>query len=298
MASPYYLSYEYIQDISNTINELKMKDISLNSDFNSFRSVVNDYHEFEDILHEFEDISQQIDATKLANYDYFINNKNQHSAWLNNMANKIKYLYDVSDNQKTIKTILDGEFILNEDKLDDIENEIVYQKKMNQLNTYYEKKRNYQIEIFKHISFVLFFLIIFSMLFHVKIVPETLFIFLIGIGLAYMVIYLGRVTIDMMFRDNIDFDVYNYPYSYTNIDKSREILDESLPLHAKNIKSSVVSNVNRTSKYVGVTWDKQVKKWKAMTLNNDNTKSLKLYDDEKEAAREYVKYATQSTETP
>ena len=230
MSPPYYLTYEYIEDISDAITDLQSKDLSLNNDINGFE----DFYPTD--LDS--DISQQFTITKEANSHYFTENKKEHSAWLKNMSNKLKYLYDVSANQKTMQTIVNGEYELNGNKLDNIEQDNVYQEKMNQLNTYYEKKRNYQIQLFKHISFVLLFLIIFSMGFHAKIVPRTLFIFLIGIGLAYMVIYLGRATIDMMFRDNIDFDVYTYPHSNTNIDRSREILDESRPLHGQKSKSS------------------------------------------------------------
>ena len=229
MSPPYYLTYEYIEDISDTITNLQSKDLSLNND-------INEFGDFDPIYLD-PDISQQFDNTKEANSDYFIENKKQHSAWLKNMSNKLEFLYDLSENQNIMQTIVNGEYELNGNKLDTIEQENAYQEKMNQVYTYYEKKRKYQIELFKHISFVLLFLIILSMGFHAKLVPSTPFIFLIGIGIAYIVIYLGRATLDMMFSDNIDFDVYTYPHSYTNMD-SRDILNSSLPLHAQKSKSS------------------------------------------------------------
>ena len=54
---------------------------------------------------------------------------------------------------------------------------------------------------------------------------------------------------------------------------------------------SKVPNVNRPSKYVGVTWHKQMKKWQAAIRIASKVKSLGLYHDEKEAAHMYDEQA-------
>ena len=48
---------------------------------------------------------------------------------------------------------------------------------------------------------------------------------------------------------------------------------------------------HRPSKYVGVTWHKQNKKWKAEIRIDGKKKSLGYYHDEKEAARIYDEQA-------
>ena len=48
---------------------------------------------------------------------------------------------------------------------------------------------------------------------------------------------------------------------------------------------------HRPSKYVGVNWNKQMKKWRATITINGKNKSLGLYHDEKEAARMYDEQA-------
>ena len=69
-------------------------------------------------------------------------------------------------------------------------------------------------------------------------------------------------------------------------------LHEGMEQAVKKIKDlSKVPNVNRPSKYVGVTWSKQEKKWHAQIKINGMTKSLGLYHDEKEAARIYDEQA-------
>ena len=47
----------------------------------------------------------------------------------------------------------------------------------------------------------------------------------------------------------------------------------------------------RRSKFVGVTWNKQWKKWEAKIMIDGKKKTLGLYHDEKEAARMYDEQA-------
>jgi hypothetical protein len=83
-------------------------------------------------------------------------------------------------------------------------------------------------------------------------------------------------------------------------DKQAALLGRSVnfPLHegmeqaVKGRKDrSTVPNVNRPSKYVGVTWGKMKKKWDTKIMINGKSKSLGYYDDEKEAARMYDEQA-------
>ena len=54
---------------------------------------------------------------------------------------------------------------------------------------------------------------------------------------------------------------------------------------------SKVPDVMRRSKFVGVNWSKQNKKWKAQIKINDKKKYLGYFDDEKEAACKYDEQA-------
>ena len=61
-------------------------------------------------------------------------------------------------------------------------------------------------------------------------------------------------------------------------------------------KKTVVKKVKKgepshTSKYVGVSWNKEAKKWQAAIKINGKKKFLGLYHDEKEAARMYDEQA-------
>ena len=55
--------------------------------------------------------------------------------------------------------------------------------------------------------------------------------------------------------------------------------------YRKNL--SKVPNVNRPSKYVGVSWKKRDKKWEVAIRIDGKRKGLGFYHDEKEAARIY-----------
>ena len=69
-------------------------------------------------------------------------------------------------------------------------------------------------------------------------------------------------------------------------------LHEGMEQAVKPIKDrSKVPNVNRPSKYVGVSWHKQMKKWEATIRIDGKSKTLGRYHDEKEAARMYDEQA-------
>ena len=76
------------------------------------------------------------------------------------------------------------------------------------INDYFNKKRTHQVEFFKKTCFLLALLIIVSMLYKFHIVHETVFIFIIGIGLALLAILFGYTTLDMFYRDSHNYDEY------------------------------------------------------------------------------------------
>ena len=70
-----------------------------------------------------------------------------------------------------------------------------------------------------------------------------------------------------------------------------EGMEQAVKRAYKRKDVSKVPNVNRPSKYVGVTWSKQDKKWKAAIRIDGKSKTLGYYHDEKEAARIYDEQA-------
>ena len=82
------------------------------------------------------------------------------------------------------------------------------QKRHVRLNTYYNLKRTHQVSFLKKSCGILVFLFLVSLLHKINVLPNTPYIFLIGIGLALFVILFGYTTIDMMYRDNHNYNEY------------------------------------------------------------------------------------------
>lgn len=80
-----------------------------------------------------------------------------------------------------------------------------------------------------------------------------------------------------------DFD-FEYLDKTLNIQKEKIVLEKKLSLKSRNLKN--ISN--KTSKYVGVSWDKSKKKWVVQGRKNNGEKVfLGRYDDEEVAANVY-----------
>lgn len=80
-----------------------------------------------------------------------------------------------------------------------------------------------------------------------------------------------------------DFD-FEYLDKTLNIKKEKIVLEKKLSLKSRNLKN--ISN--KTSKYVGVSWDKSKKKWVVQGRKNNGEKVfLGRYDDEEIAAKAY-----------
>ena len=69
-------------------------------------------------------------------------------------------------------------------------------------------------------------------------------------------------------------------------------LHEGMVQAAKPVKNKFKQqDVNRPSKYVGLTWHRRMKRWEARIRVHGKTKNLGYYEDEKEAARAFDEQA-------
>lgn len=232
-----YLNSSYITDISNQLHEIKERDLSLNE--------YMDINITPPIEFESSNLDNLQADTSGSNFDFYKDNKYRSSEWMQSLSSQLQYLYDMSGQHYLANRIIygnndeNGEMELLQKNIDEVEQEIVENKKVNQINEYYEKKRQHQILIFKHVSYILLVLVVISFLFQMGLVSETWFIGIIGIGIACLIIYLGIETFDMMFRDNVNYDEHTYIYSGYYLDKSnKNVLQKDMPLHAQKDKLS------------------------------------------------------------
>ena len=163
---------------------------------------------------------------------------------LNNQAHHISFINEVIEGDSGGGVNERGEQAIIEDKIQSIEeqNEIIKRKQI--IYDYYEKKRKYQINVFKNMTYILLALLIVTGLSNMGMIPENALMGLIGFGLGCMVLYLGYVTMDMVFRDHTDFDQYNFAHSSQYLNRGGELKKSDLPPH---MQKDVVSEECETS---------------------------------------------------
>lgn len=171
-----------------------------------------------DIGNHVTDLKNAITNAKSEGTKFKTENSNNNNSFMNNTKNRLLQLSNQKQHIDIINHIIDGsdievdgkgeEDIIN-DQIEKINKENEEIKKKEEIYEYYVKKRTHQINIFKNMTYMLLVLLIFAFLFKMNIISESIFASLIGIGIAILVIYLGYETMDMMFRNNIDYDEYD-----------------------------------------------------------------------------------------
>ena len=139
---------------------------------------------------------------KIKNLDTQLNN----SSINNNLM--IKLLNEGNDIEGKNKNVYD---IINE-----LENEINEKERNLEINTYYEKKYLKQYQVIRNIVFLLALILCVSFLFKSGLFGEKTFVLIIGLLLAFSIIYICYEVYDIFMRDNHNFDEYKY-YTRPNV---------------------------------------------------------------------------------
>lgn len=162
---------------------------------------------------------------------YFSNRLDQYT----NQSHYLSFLDEVIEGDNTSKG--KGEHDIIKDKIETVNEENEILKRKQNIYDYYEKKRLYQISIFKNLCYILLVILIISICYKLGLIHDNIFIGSIGIGLACIVIYLGYVSMDMIYRDHNIFDEYTSmnTHHYLNENKLKEI---DIPLHAQKDTTS------------------------------------------------------------
>lgn len=79
-----------------------------------------------------------------------------------------------------------------------------------EVNKYYEKKMKHQLSIMKRLIFFLLILFLIGYIYKLGLINETTFVVMIGAGLALIVLYAFYSVIDILMRDNINYDEYKF----------------------------------------------------------------------------------------
>ena len=199
--------------------------------------IYNKEDELDDNINTFNIENSDKDELKQANHNMYIEQKKVTSSLMRGAENHLYYLNELNDHNSSDKANIEDGI----SDMEKVEEQKEIQKKINEINVYYEKKRHHQMVIFKNVSYILTVLILISILYHSGMIPEMVFIGSIGFGMACLVIYLGKESMDMMFRNNIKYDEYDSSRSgrsstpksnNSSSDKNRSEQNES-PLHGQ-----------------------------------------------------------------
>jgi hypothetical protein len=140
---------------------------------------------------QYDQIHEVIDAS--------LNNANRNlENVLSNLSEKNSIL---QKNATSLQTILDAVILPKEEGNDELIEHIRW-------NRYFYKKYTYQT----HVMVVLLFMCIVINVLHNAVSPNV-FIAATGFILSVAFVYLGYIMWDLMYRDNINFDEYNF-YNY------------------------------------------------------------------------------------
>lgn len=139
---------------------------------------------------------------------------------LNNIQKHIED--NTPGNNELVTKILEGDLGLESpgvieittNKIEKLNNEINEKERNLEINTYYEKKYAKQYKVIINVVILLSVILAISFIFKIGIFGEKIFISIIGLLLAFSVIYISYEVYDIFMRDNHEFDEYKY---YTNL---------------------------------------------------------------------------------
>jgi hypothetical protein len=189
------------------------------NDFAIVRERINDYERIQDNIYnissnDYDNISRDISSLLIISRAN--NNKVSERLFENRTQDQTKLKNHETQrvqnekNNKLIQDVIDGEQdILNKENPHMMErNEI--QKRKVEIATYFDKKRKHEIETFKISCLILFGILLICLFFKIGFIEETMFVGVVGFGLAILVIYICFVSIDMILRDEHNYDEYKF----------------------------------------------------------------------------------------
>ena len=160
---------------------------------------------------------------------------------LNNIQTHIDN--NTSGNNELVTKILEGDDALispspgaieiTTSKLEKLNNEINEKERNLEINTYYEKKYAKQYKVIINVVILLSIILAVSFLFKIGLFGEKIFVSIIGLLLAFSVIYITYEVYDIFMRDNHNFDEYKY-YTRPNVGLSVKENDVDIPLELRS----------------------------------------------------------------
>jgi hypothetical protein len=248
-----YADGEPFEKIKTNLKNILNNDTSLNvllNDLepsnNGYASSIDNYVKFRDVLDTPNNYSENIDKSVIQN---ILNQKILAEQNLEKKNQILKMIYNrkkqLNNEKKYNNIVIQGLDISDESQgegvglgeIPNLEKDIITlntdieEKKRNlEVNKYYEKKMKHQLDILKRLVFFLLILFLIGYLYKIGIISENKFVVLIGLGIALIILYAFYSVIDILMRDNLNYDEYKF------IIFSDYYLNKGEPLNTKNKK--------------------------------------------------------------
>lgn len=121
------------------------------------------------------------------------------------------------DDLTTIK-VIEGELNNSKKQMNALKKEKIDKLRMVEINTYYGKKYESQANIMKIIIFTCVPIIIITLLDKKKLIPSKIANILLAIVIVIFILVMWYKIADILFRDNMDYDQYQFPFNPNDVD--------------------------------------------------------------------------------
>ena len=236
---------DYTKDIEDSNYDLK----DLFASVNNFNDYLNDDDSVNENENKYEFGNSDTTHNDVLVKNVFDDHTNliyqkslNQNEYVKSIENRFKNLENNKINNELITRILKEETDIVEKEIDNLDDMKQEKTKMLKIQEYSRKRRNHQIFLLRVCSIILLVLFGIAILYRMNILGDTVFVSLIGTGLAIMVIFIGIVAVDMMFRDDHVYDEYKHTSlpSHLYLNRSNtSYRDRSIPLHQQNDKKEL-----------------------------------------------------------
>lgn len=121
------------------------------------------------------------------------------------------------DDLTTVR-VIEGELNNSKKQMNALKKEKIDTLRMVEINTYYGKKYESQSNIMKIIIFACIPIIIVTLLDKKKFIPSSVANILLAIIIVAFILVMWYKIADILFRDNMDFDQYQFPFNPEDVD--------------------------------------------------------------------------------
>jgi hypothetical protein len=162
--------------------------------------------------------------------------------------------------QRTAIDFIKTEKIRAKNNADALKQDNLNKRRMAQINTYYTRNYEANTEVMKNIIFVSIALIILAVLRNKELIPSSIATLGVIFVLTLGGIVIGKQVIDIMWRDDHDFDKYNWAFNEDELNRKQLLQQNADPSNLSEMGMGMAPCYGPGCCDVGTTWDENLKK--------------------------------------